>query len=164
MSAKQHCCDNFGHEFDWQINIDVDEFPFAPDDTKPGFLLRTLAKLRSMYPEGTEFLMANYLQLGYRRRERGPMILQQVDRVTLEPANNLVKPIVQCSAIDNAGVHRNRLRTGVSVEAPAHILHQRHTFAARLQQWRKEMPAELESTTREDVDLLPIADALMDCL
>lgn len=53
-------------------------------DTAPGFLARVLKELITQRPSITEHTMDNYLQLGYRQRDRGPMIIQQVGIMFVE--------------------------------------------------------------------------------
>ena len=45
MTARTHCQETYGHEYVCITHTDVDEYPFAPGDTKPDFLSRTLQRL-----------------------------------------------------------------------------------------------------------------------
>jgi hypothetical protein len=40
VPSYQHCIDTFGKDSTWQAAIDIDEYPFSPEDTEPGFMYR----------------------------------------------------------------------------------------------------------------------------
>jgi hypothetical protein len=103
VPARTHCQKNYGDLFTWVLHTDVDEFPFASNDTQSGFLTRFLqsAYVRS-HPQTVEHTMNNFLMLGWRNYTRGPCVMQQVLRRTIEIGNQLVKPIVLSKAISGS--------------------------------------------------------------
>ncbi len=54
-------------DIEWQMSLDMDEFPYVHNDTKEGFLVRYIKSLPS---DVVEVLMPNYLMLGQGDRSR----------------------------------------------------------------------------------------------
>eukprot|EP00117_Sycon_ciliatum_P038422 scpid31129/ scgid28554/ len=61
VTAYQSAIQRYGCESHWQIAIDIDEYPFSPIDTKPGFLARYVAKLKNSAPREYYSRQAIYL-------------------------------------------------------------------------------------------------------
>lgn len=164
VPARAHCQKHYGDLFTWVLHTDVDEFPFASHDTRPGFLTRFL---RSEYvrsqPQTVEHTMDNYIMLGWRNYTRGPCVLQQVQRRTVEIGNLLVKPIVLSRAIAVPSVHHNQLKSGNTVLIPSHILAMRHYWGGRMQSWQPVMPADLLKKTAAEPRMLGFVDAILAC-
>lgn len=59
--------------------------------------------------------------------------------------------------------HHNQLKYGRSSDLDPQVLHMRHFWAARVQNWQQEMPDSWLERTRDDRDLLPIAEQLAKC-
>ncbi len=63
------------HDIEWQMSLDMDEFPYVENDTKEGFLIRYIKSLPS---DVVEVLMPNYLMLGQGDRSRNMTIERYV--------------------------------------------------------------------------------------
>lgn len=165
IPARSHCLQYYGHEFIWMTHLDMDEYPFAENDTRPGFLQRFVeAKTALDPPDHTEYTLENFLMLGYRNSDSPySMLIRDITRRTKEPANFLVKPIVRRDAIQIPTVHHNTLQRGISINVPPSELRMNHFWGARLQNWSEEIPREWMDKTIEDVSMLPIAQQIEDC-
>ncbi|XP_022108627.1 uncharacterized protein LOC110988940 [Acanthaster planci] len=64
VSAYQNCINQFGNEYAWQTAIDIDEYPFCPNDRESGFLVRAVQEIARSKPSVGEISMQNYLYLG----------------------------------------------------------------------------------------------------
>ena len=91
VAAYRDCKDRYQSETVWQTAIDVDEYPFSPVDTKPGFLYRFMEKYTRKNPKVSEISMQNYLFLGKPLEKE--LLMERLWRHTHGPANQLVKPI-----------------------------------------------------------------------
>jgi hypothetical protein len=164
VPARTHCLHHYGRLFRWVLHTDVDEFPFAAADTQPGFLTRFLTSSYVTSQAGvTEHTMANYLMLGWRNYSQGVSVMHQVQRRTLTPGNQLVKPIVLAEAISSPTVHHNGLKHGISQEIPHDKLVMNHYWGGRLQDWQPEMPEDVEQRTEPDDSMLSLAEAILPC-
>ena len=145
VRAYQHAIDHF--ESDWQINFDMDEYPFAPDDTDPGFLLRVLETLQQQFPAASEFSCKNLVFLG--KPSQADHVMERMLRRTPQPMNALDKPIFRPQLVASQ-VHHNRLRQGSSVDVDPRVLRMNHYWGARLQQWGEDTTELLERTVFDD--------------
>jgi len=69
--------------------IDIDEYPFSPNETRENFLVHYL---RNISAHVSEISMPNYLMLG--RGDRGRQtVIERINRMTPRASNDLVKPI-----------------------------------------------------------------------
>jgi hypothetical protein len=159
VAAYQNCIDKFKHENTWQAAIDIDEYPFAPRDTAPGFLYRYVRDFSDYHPQVSEITMQNYLYLGKPLEKE--LMIERLMRRTHRPANPLVKPIYKPSNV-RAQVHHNGLRKGRSMNAPSAELRMNHYWGARLQDWGEDTPEILEKT-ETDNDIQPIITAFKEC-
>lgn len=159
VASYQHCIDNYGHEHTWQAAIDIDEYPFSPRDTEPGFLTRFVKQFSEKNPHVSEITMQNYLFLG-KPLER-ELLFERLWRRTKGPANPLVKPIYRPVNV-RAQVHHNYLKTGRSMNAPDHELRLNHYWGARLQNWGDDTP-EIIAKTQEDWSMENIVKAFKKC-
>lgn len=152
VSAYQHCLDKYGKQSEWQTAIDIDEYPFAPNDTSPGFMTRYL-KLISFKkgPRTSEISMLNYLYLGKPLSEvEHPLLIDRLWRRTIDKANSLVKPIYRPVGVESANVHHNSLRRGHSTYVPdKNVFRMNHYWGARLQNWGDDTPGILNITTED---------------
>ncbi|XP_038066058.1 uncharacterized protein LOC119736118 [Patiria miniata] len=113
VAAYQKCLDKYGHEFAWQVAIDIDEYPYCPGDHEAGFLDRAVRKIAKTKPNVVEISMLNYLYLGKPLNDSvHPLLIDRLWRRTIQRANALVKPIYQPKGIAAANVHHNSLRRG----------------------------------------------------
>lgn len=159
VAAYQDCIDRQKHETKWQAAIDIDEFPFSPTDTAPGFLYRFVERFSERNPKASEITMQNYLYLGKPLDKE--LMIERLLRRTPKPSNPLVKPIYQPSNV-HANVHHNRLITGKTMKASVQELRMNHYWGARLQDWGEDTP-EILGKTEPDHSIQPIIDAFKNC-
>ena len=163
VSAYQHCINRWGKDSVWQTAIDIDEYPFSPKDTKPGFLRRFIKTFSRKYRKVSEISMENFLFLGKPLNDsQHPYLIDRIVRRTHRPANNLVKPIYQPSKIRAASVHHNVVGEGQVLKAPTNQLRMNHYWGARLQNWGENTP-EIISMTRPDESIREILKTIIVC-
>lgn len=141
IKCYQHIINQHKYESIWQIAVDMDEYPFSPNDTEEDFLYRFLKGAPAFV---TEVSMLNYLMLGQGDRTRDTVI-GRIDRMTPKEANVLVKPIYRPERVQ-ANVHRNHLIMGKRVEAPPKKLRMLHYWGARVQDWGPDTQKTLDIT------------------
>ena len=142
VAAYQHCIDHYKTETEWQVAIDIDEYPFSPVDRDPGFLSRYVRKFDA--EQVSEICMQNYLFLGWPLWER-ELLIDRLWRRTPKRSNQLVKPIYRTANV-RAQVHHNHPLKGRSMDAPDAELRLNHYWGARLQNWGKDTPEVLNMT------------------
>jgi hypothetical protein len=159
VTAYQHCIDNYGGDTQWQVAVDMDEYPFSPQDTKAGFLPRVIREISSNHPAVVEISMPNYLFLG--KPLDVEYLFGRIWRRTPQRSNNLVKPIYQPSKVV-ANMHHNGLKSGTSMNAPDDHLRINHYWGARLQNWGDDT-AEILGKTMEDRSMEAILNEFKRC-
>ena len=159
VAAYQDCINNFKNENQWQAAIDIDEYPFSPKDTSPGFLYRYVQDYSKYHPEISELTMQNFLYLGKPLEKE--LMIERLLRRTPKPANPLVKPIYKPKNV-RAQVHHNSLMTGLSRNAPSEELRMNHYWGARLQNWGEDTPEILRKTIIDE-GIKPIIAAFKEC-
>ena len=162
-SAYQHCLNNWGNQSKWQASIDIDEYPFCPQDTKPNFLQRFVANFSRRRPDVSQITMQNFLFLGKPLNDKEhPLLIDRLKRRTPRPANALVKPIYKMMQVTEAHVHHHDIRNGISEDADRNEIRLNHYWGARLQNWGEDTPEILDKTT-EDNTIQEIVEALINC-
>ena len=159
VSAYQHCINHFGHENTWQAAIDIDEYPFSPVDTRPGFLSRFIKRFSEKDPTASEICMQNFLFLG--KPLPLELLMERIWRRTPQPSNPLVKPIYKPANV-RAQVHHNNVMQGHTTNAPAVELRMNHYWGARLQNWGEDTP-EIIAKTVEDRSMEDIVKTFKQC-
>ena len=159
VAAYQHCIKHYGNVTRWQTAIDIDEYPFSPKDTSPGFLYRFVQGFGSSQPQISEITMQNYIFLGKPLEKE--LLMDRLLRRTPKPANQLVKPIYKPENVQ-AQVHHNVLRKGRSISAHTGHLRLNHYWGARLQNWGEDTPHIL-AITEPDNSIKPIVTAFRNC-
>lgn len=159
VKAYQDCIDRFENQSQWQLAVDLDEYPFSPSDTKSGFLWRFVEDFKEKNPEASEITMNNYLFLGKPLQEE--FLFQRIWRRTPKPANNLVKPIYQPAKV-KAQVHHNYLKSGQSITATDDQLRMNHYWGARLQNWGEDTP-KIIAMTQEDRRMENVLKVYLSC-
>lgn len=138
MSAQIRCYQRFVGRYRrrhvWQMAVDMDEYPFAPNDTGEDFLVRYL---RAFPGHVTEISMPNFLMLG-RGDRSGGLVVERINRIVRQ-SNALVKPIYRPQWV-NANVHHNHLLSGTRVDADPDRLMMVHYWGARSQRWGPDTP------------------------
>ena len=161
--AYQHCLGKWGNLSTWQSSIDIDEYPFSPQDTKPNFMQRFIAKFSNERPDISQITMQNFLFLGKPSDDKQhPLLINRLKRRTHGPANALVKPIYKTADVTKTGVHHHDLRRGISEDADQYRIRLNHYWGARLQNWGEDTP-EILAKTREDNTIQEIVENLLKC-
>ena len=163
-SAYQHCLDNWRNQSKWQASIDIDEYPFCPQDTKPDFMQRFIVNFSRQRPDVSQITMQNFLFLGKPLSDKDhPLLIDRLKRRTPRPSNALVKPIYKTSQVTQTHVHHHDLRSaGKSVDADSNQIRMNHYWGARLQNWGEDTPEILNKTT-EDNTIKEIVETLLSC-
>ena len=163
-SAYQHCLKNWGGESKWQASIDIDEYPFCPQDTKPNFMQRFIANFSKQRPDVSQITKQNFLFLGKPLSDKHhPLLIDRLKRKTRTASNGLVKPIYKPSHVRKSGVHHHQLlRNGITVGANKNMIRLNHYWGARLQNWGEDTPEILAKTT-EDNTMKEIVENLLRC-
>ena len=136
MSAQVACyqfiIDKYKHKTQWQMAIDMDEYPYVHNDTKEGFLIRFLDKVPSTV---SEVSMPNFLMLGQGDRTKD-LVVERITRITskTKKSNYLDKPIYRPQFV-KAGLHHNGIRKGRVQEESGKTIKNLHYWGARLQDW-----------------------------
>ena len=139
VRCYNHIIDNYKVNSRWHIAIDMDEYPFALQDFREGFLVRYIGNLTSQYGNRiTEISLSNYLMLGEGDRSRD-IVIDRINRMTPKPANGLVKPIYRPERV-RANIHHNVLLSGTHLNADTDVMRMMHYWGARTQDWGPDTP------------------------
>ena len=136
MSAQVACyqfiIDKYKHKTQWQIAIDMDEYPYVHNDTKEGFLIRFLEKVPSWV---SEVSMPNFIMLGQGDRTKD-LVVERITRITskTKKSNTLDKPIYRPQFV-RAGLHHNGILKGRVQEESGKTIKNLHYWGARMQNW-----------------------------
>lgn len=161
LSAYKHCAENYANESQWQVSIDIDEYPFSTSDTKVRFLSRFVEEISSKHPAVAEISMQNFLFLGKPQDEE--LFFGRYWRRTPQRSNVLVKPIFQPSKVKpKRGAHHNSLKSGRPMYAPENEMRLNHYWGARLQNWGDDTP-EILGKTMEDRSMKAVVDEFRRC-
>ena len=163
-SAYQDCLNKWGNLSSWQASIDIDEYPFCPQDTKPNFMQRFITNFSEQRPDVSQITMQNFLFLGKPLDDRQhPLLIDRLKRRTHGPANALVKPIYKTEDVSITHVHHHDLKKGKSEDADFYRIRLNHYWGARLQNWGEDT-AEILVKTREDITMEDIVKNLAQCI
>lgn len=157
--AYQNCIDIYKGENQWQIAIDIDEYPFSPIDQSHGFLSRYMQHFSESHSEVSEVTMQNFIFLGKPLDKE--LMIERLMRRTPRPTNSLVKPIYKPRNV-HASIHHNTILSGQTVNAPMTELRMNHYWGARLQNWGEDTPKILE-LTEVDKGMEPIIYDFKQC-
>ena len=163
IAAYQDCIDRWGKNSTWRTAIDIDEYPFSPQDTKQGFIKRFILSFSAMKQDVSEISMQNFLFLGKPVDDKThPILIDRFWRRTRHSSNELVKPIYQPVNVVGAGVHHNSLGTGDNRVASEQLLRLNHYWGARLQDWGEDTP-EILGMTIPDRTMETIIEEIKRC-
>ena len=153
IPAYQHALDHYGPYCEWQTAVDMDEYPISEQDIEPGFMVRFLKR----QPRDVgEVSMANYLMLGPMNTDERLWLAERYTRLTLKPANQLVKPVYRPRMVFAANLHHNPLARGRQVDAPTRELRLAHVQGARLDKFSSVVSARVKAITKEDALLASV--------
>ena len=122
------------NDTEWQLGIDMDEYPFVSNDTEEGFLVRFLNNSVKIHNNIAEVSMHNYLMLGGDRRTEHNMTIERITRIVKQP-NTLDKPIYKPTRVMSAGLHHMGRLKGYKLEADGNDLKMLHYWGGRLSNW-----------------------------
>ena len=163
-SAYQDCLNKCGNLSTWQASIDIDEYPFCPQDTKPNFMQRFITNFSEQRPDVSQITMQNFLFLGKPLDDiQHPLLIDRLKRRTHGPANALVKPIYKTEDVSITHVHHHDLKKGISMDADFNQIKLNHYWGARLQNWGEDT-AEILVKTRKDITMEDIVKNLAQCI
>ena len=163
-SAYQDCLNKCGNLSTWQASIDIDEYPFCPQDTKPNFMQRFITNFSEQRPDVSQITMQNFLFLGKPLDDiQHPLLIDRLKRRTHGPANALVKPIYKTEDVSITHVHHHDLKKGISMDADFNRIKLNHYWGARLQNWGEDT-AEILVKTRKDITMEDIVKNLAQCI
>ncbi|KAK2140920.1 hypothetical protein LSH36_1205g00006 [Paralvinella palmiformis] len=134
IKCYQHIIDNYKQHTTWQIAVDMDEYPYSPNDGREGFIVRYLRNVTARYGARiSEISINNFLMLGQGDRKRD-VVIDRIDRMTPKPANYLSKPLYRPERV-RANVHHNRILFGAHLTANDNEMRMLHYWGARVQNW-----------------------------
>jgi hypothetical protein len=152
VSAYQHAIDHYSEtkKCDWQIAVDVDEYPTSERDKEAGFLERYTETV----PESvSEVSMLNYLLIGGMNTMEGVWLGDKYSRLTKEPGNQLVKPLYRPKRV-KAAMHHNVILSGEHRnEDEKKRLRLTHIWGARIDGFSREMSPHVASISEDDETL-----------
>ena len=160
VEAYQDAIDRYKHDTVWQMALDMDEYPYSPVDTDPGFLARFVSEFEQRNEGLSEITLSNYLVLGERDLSKS-WFIEQIFRETNKEANKLAKPIYIPKNV-KAQLHHNHLISGSSKNLPGNEIRFKHYWGGRLQDWGPDTQEVLGQTTPE-FGILGISYALKYC-
>ena len=156
--------DQWNNSVVWSTFTDMDEYVYSPTDLKSGFLKRFLqnhdpdyflnsnnTNSTSTSKRGqpiTQWTLPNIIAHGGRNPRLGPMLIQQVPRISVEKENELSKYIVKMEALKRPDIHgattkygkRHKLQeTDHPINDPVtnnETLHMRHYWGGRTTKWK----------------------------
>ncbi len=133
----------YKYDVEWQMSIDMDEYPFISYDIEEGFLARYLKTMRENV---VEVSMPNFLMLGQGDRSRD-MVIERINRITSlsERTNDLSKPIYK-PMNTTVDIHETNYRLGKRYVELGDRLKNLHYWGARLQDWGPDTQEVLERT------------------
>ena len=143
VRCYQYIIDNYKSKTQWQMAIDMDEYPYVHGDTREGFLIRFL---RTVPKDVTEVSMPNYLMLGQGDRSRD-MLIERITRIKslTRKSNSLDKPIYRPRFV-RANLHHNILKRGTVQSEAGMRIKCLHYWGARLQNWGPDINKTLQQT------------------
>ena len=148
VNCYSHVIREYIKDSEWQMSVDMDEFPVCLKDTDRLYLVRYLLKQSVTV---SQILMPNFLMLGQGNRSK-TMTIERITRITKKVANALTKPLYKTSAIRHPNIHSHHLIHGVTTNADHNDLRMLHYWGARLQNWGPDTNKTIEMT--EEFDLV----------
>ena len=118
---------------EWQMSVDMDEYPFVHGDVQEGFLVRYLKNIRKDIVEVT---MPNFLMLGRGDRHKD-MVIERINRIRSlnKRSNDLSKSIYRARNISAVDIHAVNYKAGYRYFEFGNKLKNLHYWGARLQDW-----------------------------
>ena len=156
VNCYSHVIRKYGMDSEWQMSIDMDEYPVCLKDKERQFLPRFLIQQPGRV---SQILMPNFLMLGQGNRSK-TMTIERITRITKKIANALTKPIYRTSAIRRPDIHRHYIKSGSTIIANSAELRMLHYWGARLQNWGPDTKKTIEITDKYDFVRDHIASAI----
>ena len=172
VKAKAKCFEAHGHEFEWLMLTDMDEYSVVVGDADPLFLSRALAKLPASV---SQVALCNRIMVDARNYSLGPTLVQQIRHKRPDCEAWLQKPIFRASDFKGSCLHLLPTRSGRTVASPTLRLEMHHYWGARLNGWKpydyqhlknnshRNVRDGKELITRSDFLALGVAPELLRC-
>lgn len=116
----------------WQITVDMDEYPFIESDTKEGFLIRYLQNMTSTI---IEVSMPNFIVEEQGDRTRN-ITIERINRLRsiTQKTNELSKPMYR-PKYARPSIHSTTLLKGKRYKEDGRVLKMMHYWGARRHNW-----------------------------
>ena len=150
ITAYRNAVKHYKATSDWQISIDMNEFPIAPNDRDSNFLRRTLLALYNIYPRAGEFSIHGVSFTGRARIGQNHIMTKYVRRDPYASIDD-VKPIYRPRKVLFKAVHVDKMKmTNEIYDIPAEVLRLNRYKGNKFPDWSKSWD-EIENRTTEDV-------------
>ncbi len=145
---------NYKYNVEWQMSVDMDEYPFVHGDVNEGFLMRYLKNVKR---DIVEVSMPNFLMLG-RGDHRRDMVIERINRIRSlsKRSNDLSKSIYRPINISTVDIHAANYEVGQRYFEFGNKLKNLHYWGARLQDWGPDT----NKTMRQTVEFNEMRDKL----
>lgn len=145
LQCYQHIIDDFKDVSVWQTALDMDEYPYIPDDVSEGFLKRYLEQFSENI---SEVSMPNFILLG-QGNHSFDLIIERIDRIysLTKKTNNLDKALYRPKNV-KAALHHQRILKGKRIEEDGKRIKMLHYWGARTQGWGPDTPETLKNTVQ----------------
>ena len=155
INCYKHVIRKYGKESEWQMSVDMDEYPVCLKDAHRQFLPRFLIQQPARV---SQILMPNFLMLGQGNRSK-TMTIERITRITKKVPNLNEKPIYRPSAMLRPKIHMHYM-SGLTIAANSTELRMLHYWGARKQNWGPDTNKTIEITDEYDFVRDHIASAI----
>ena len=150
VTAYRNAVKHYKSNSDWQISIDMNEFPFAPNDRDFNFLRRTLLALYNIYPRAGEFSIHGVGFVGRARYGQNHIMTKYVRRDPYASTDD-VKPIYRPRKILFKAVHVDKMKLSNEIyDIPVEVLRLNRYRGMKFPDWSRSWD-EVENRTTEDL-------------
>ncbi|EFJ15595.1 hypothetical protein SELMODRAFT_422639 [Selaginella moellendorffii] len=165
-NSYAHFLANYNRSGGWAIEMDVDEYPFSPTDTNPGFLARFLR--RTGTSEVSQILLQCMLFMGNPMGDPGNWVIERYQRRKRESEGTIPgfhsrqKPIFRPALTEGVTTfdpHKFVMRIGATIVAEEKEMRMNHYWGPRLTDFGPDTP-EAVAMLVEDSGIQPIASYL----
>ena len=118
VPAKEDVRVKYSSQFEWWLDMDMDEYVFFRNDVKEGFLRRFVDRMQEEQPTVAQFTFQNYLVVGHRNRSHSPLLIQQLNHIFNSPPNRLVKTLCYGPKVKSTGMHSYSVDGGTRMVEP----------------------------------------------
>ena len=150
VTAYRNAVKHYKAASDWQISIDMNEFPFAPNDRDSNFLARTLLALYNIYPRAGEFSIHGVQFVGKSRYGQNHIMTKYVRRDPYSSVED-VKPIYRPRKVLFKAIHVDKMKLSNEIyDIPSEVLRLNRYRGKEFPSWSRDWD-EIENRTTEDL-------------